>query len=137
MQHKTRLLIGKVIWKGRDLLSDANGLKRNLLRKPRCRCHRQLIGSSRSLAAPENQDAFSFLPVPTFHTHTRAGTRMRNDKCEITLGRFNFTCCFLGTIRAQEESARSTMSAGGRVRNSAHRARAARLFVKAALINSL
>lgn len=34
MQHKTRLLIGKVIWKGRDLLSDASGLKRNLLRKP-------------------------------------------------------------------------------------------------------
>lgn len=32
--NATRLLIGKVIWKGRDLLSDASGLKRNLLRKP-------------------------------------------------------------------------------------------------------
>lgn len=34
MQHKTRLLIGKVIWKLCDLLSDAGELKRNLLREP-------------------------------------------------------------------------------------------------------
>lgn len=37
MQHKTRLLIGKVISKAHDLLSSASGLKRNLSHKPHCR----------------------------------------------------------------------------------------------------
>lgn len=122
MQHKTRLLIGKVIWKGRDLLSDASGLKRNLLRKPHMA---DLIGDLLSCAI----EIYSFISAVNAQDHN---------------ARFHFTSrspvnaiLYAARKRFDVDTRLQPPLVVRRVYNLSCHVKRTRLFVKAAIINWL
>jgi len=122
MQHKTRLLIGKVIWKGRDLLSDASGLKRNLLRKPHMA---DLIGDLLSCAI----EIYSFISAVNAQDHN---------------ARFHFTSrspvnaiLYAARKRFDVDTRLQPPLVVRRVYNLSCHVKRTRLFVKAAIINQL